>query len=150
MPTISLTRCISFPEKGLPAIYSPYETQLLIDEGIIQLCRKDFDADITETMKTDYKNHIDENLKTINDIYCDKKIEDIKKILPKIIAGKRKKAEKTGANPDDITEESVLEEIRAKNSDTGPDNIFTQVPTQEPFDVGELCYLPLLNENVIS
>lgn len=109
------------------------------------MCRKNFDADITESMKTNYKNHIDENLKTINAIYCDKKIEDIKKMLPKIIAGKRKKAEKIGVNPDDITEESVLEEIRAKNSDTGPDNIFTQVPTQEPFDVGELFYLKLFS-----
>lgn len=120
---------------------------------MIQLCQKDFDADITQNMKTDYKNHIDENLNTINDIYCNKKIEDIKKILPKIIAGKRKKAEKTGANPDDITEQSVLEEIRAKNSDTGPDNIFTQVPTQEPFNVGELyfiCNCPLSEIHLIN
>lgn len=107
------------------------------------MCRKDFDAEVTDSMKTDFKNHIDENVKTFNATYGEKKIQDVKKLLPNIIAGKRKKAEKTGLNPDDITEESVLKEIRSKYSNTGPDNIFTQIPTQEPFDVGEFYRLQL-------
>lgn len=120
----------------MPAIYSSYETQLLIDKGIIQLCRKNVDAEIDESIRIEYKNLLDENLKSFQDNYCDKKVEEVKKILPKIIAGKRKKCEKSGENPDDITEESVLNEIR-KNCIVDSENIFTQIPTQEPFAVGK-------------
>lgn len=121
---------------GLPAIYSPYETKLLVEKGFVQLKRQNFDLAPDEQTKRDYNSVREENFQKFTDIYCDKKIEESKNIINTIIAGKRKKIEKNGGNPDEVTVESILNDIRNKFV-FNLDNILIQVPTEEPFNVGK-------------
>lgn len=130
-----LISLIIFILSGLPAIYSPYETQLLIDKGTIQLCQKIFSDMPDEQTERQYEDRCAEQVKIYHDIYLEKKVEDAKKHMDKILAGKRKKAIKSGADLSQITEEAVLDEAR-KRAINDVSNVFIQVPTQEPFDVG--------------
>lgn len=120
---------------GLPAIYSPCETQLLIDRGIIQLCQKRFSDAPDEQTERQYEDRCAEQVKIYHEIYLKKKVDDAKKHMDKILAGKRKKAAKSGGDLSQITEEAVLEEAR-KRAINDVTNVFIQVPTQEPFEVG--------------
>lgn len=120
---------------GLPAIYSPYETQLLIDKGIVQLCKKAFSDTLDENTEQQYVHHCDEQMKVSQEIYLEKRIDDVKKNMVRILEGKRKKVLKSGGDPSEITEDSILDELRKRpvEDTTG---IFIQVPTQEPFEIG--------------
>lgn len=122
---------------GLPAIFSPYETQLLIDKGVIQLCKKAFSDTLDENLEKQYVEHCQEQMQGLNEIYQEKRIDDAKKNMDKILAGKRKKAIKSGADLNEITEDAILEEIknRTVSDDAG---ILVQIPTQDPFDIGEM------------
>lgn len=120
---------------GLPAIYSSYETQLLIDKGIIQLCKKTF-SDMPDAIAEQlYEERCQEQIKVYHDIYMEKRIENAKRYMDSILAGKRKKAIKSGNDPSEITEEAILEDVR-KRAISDVSNVFIQVPTQEPFEVG--------------
>lgn len=121
----------------MPAIFSPYETQLLIGKGIAQLHRKNLSAVSSETNKQQYETIRNERFQAFNDFYCDKKIDDAKRLMDKILSGKRKKLLRTGGNPDDVTEDSVLDEVRQRYK-FDKDNILVQIPTQEPFDAGKV------------
>lgn len=120
---------------GLPAIYSPNETQLLIDNGVIQLCRKKFSDVPDEAIDEQYEERLQEQIHVYQEVYQEKRIEDAMKIMDKILAGKRKKVAKSGGNPDEVTEEAILEDVRNR-AIHDVTNVYIQVPTQEPFDVG--------------
>lgn len=126
---------------GLPAIYSPYETQLLIDKGIVQLCKKSFSDTLDESIEKQYVDHCQEQIQGLHEIYLEKRIDDAKKNMDKILEGKRKKAIKSGGDPNEITEDAILVEIQKRIvcDDAG---VLVQIPTQEPFDIG------MLSENV--
>lgn len=63
-------------------------------------------------------------------------MQECHKIIDKIIAGKRKKCRATGiGDPDQITEESVLNEVR-QGIKFNPENAPNVIPTKEPFDTG--------------
>lgn len=63
-------------------------------------------------------------------------MQECHKIIDKIIAGKRKKCQATGiGDPDQITEESVLNEVR-QGIKFNPENAPNVIPTKEPFDAG--------------
>lgn len=59
--------------------------------------------------------------------------------MQQILAGKREKVAKTGGDPDQITEQTILEDVRTRaiNDDS---NVSIQVPTQDPFEVGRFDF----------
>lgn len=120
---------------GLPAIYSPYETQLLLDKQIIQLCKKTFSDCPNEIIENVYEERCEEQIKAYHEIYTEKRIDEAKKLMDKILAGKRKKVAKSGGNPDEVTVETILDEVR-KRAIQDTTNMIIQVPTQEPFETG--------------
>lgn len=121
---------------GLPAIYSPYQTQLLIDKGIAELVQRALDTPPSEQSQQDYADIRAQHASVFNSHYSEKKVEESRKRMDQILAGKRKKVAKNGGDPDTVTEEKVIEEIRARcQFDAG--SILVQVPTQEPFAPGE-------------
>lgn len=141
-------------DSGLPAIYSSCQTQLLIDKGIIKLIQRKFDTLPSEHLKHEYNVASEQHLCDFSSHYSEKKVEDSRKIIDRILDGKRKKAAKSGGNPNEITETIVIDEIRRRcQFDSG--NILVQVPTEEPFDVGEkyiklkmyMCEQAFISEN---
>lgn len=135
-----------FAITGLPAIYSPCETQLLIDKGIVQLYEKTFCDVPDETTEKLYEERCNEQVKMCHEIYGEKKVEDARKYMERILSGKRKKAIKTGGDPNEITQEAVLDEARQR-AINDVSNVFIQVPTQEPFDVGMLTNSSICSNN---
>ncbi|XP_031636414.1 tRNA-splicing endonuclease subunit Sen34 [Contarinia nasturtii] len=128
--TVKWPRNISL--SGLPAIYSPYETQLLIDKGVIQLCKKTFSDVPNEENEAQYVESCEGHLNAYKESYMEKRIGDAKKCMDKILAGKRKKVAKLGGDPNEITEEAILEDVRNRAINDVP-KAFVQIPTQEPF-----------------
>lgn len=124
----------------MPAIYSSCETQLLIDKCAVQLCKKAFSELPDEAIEKLYEERCEEQVKIYHEIYVEKKIEDARKFMEKILCGKRKKAIKSGTDPNEITEEAILDEARQR-AINDVSNVFIQVPTQEPFDVGMLSLI---------
>lgn len=120
---------------GLPVIYSPYETQLLIDKGIVQLRKKAFFDTLNKSLERQYMEHYDEQLKVAQEVYLEKRIDDVKRNMNRILEGKRKKALKSGSDPNEITEDSILDEVRNRSGDETA-GIFIQIPTEEPFKIG--------------
>lgn len=120
---------------GLPVTYSPHETQLLIDKGAVQLCIKHFSDEPSETFDEQYEEHCQQNLEMAHEVYVEKRVEEAKGLMTRILAGKRKKAIKLGNDPNEVTEESILADVRQRCINDAT-NIFVQVPTEEPFDVG--------------
>lgn len=120
---------------GLPAIFNPYEVRLLVTKGYAILVRKDFSKPPSEAVQQQYKNLLETNQEFLIDFCRENKVGESKKIIQKIVEGKRKKCKAKGLNPDDITEESVLNEIR-ENFQFNPQNNLIQIPTKEPFDAG--------------
>lgn len=120
---------------GLPAIYSPSETQLLIDKGFVRLGRKLFTDVPSETTEQQYEERCQEQIIAYQEIYLEKRIENAKKYMKQILAGKRKKAAKSGSDCSMITEEAVLDEVR-RTAISDASNVFIQIPTEEPFEVG--------------
>lgn len=99
---------------GLPATYSPYETQLLIDKGGVQLCKKHFSDQPSETFDKQYEEHSQQNIEMAHEVYVEKRVEEAKSLMPKILAGKRKKVMKSGDDPSKVTEESILDDVRQR------------------------------------
>lgn len=87
-------------------------------------------------MEKQYVEHCQEQLLELHEIGQEKRVDDAKNNMDKILAGKRKKAIKSGRDPNEITVDAILEEV--KNRPVGNDaGILVQVPTQEPFDIGK-------------
>lgn len=140
---------------GLPAIYSPYETQLLIDKGIVQLCKKNFSDVPNEQFEKQYEEFGKKILKEGQEAYLAKRIEDVTAKMDQILAGKRKKVAKSGGDPNKVTEKTILEDVRSRAINEAPNIIHVQVPTQEPFDVGKdfmhkICEQPIYLESFLS
>lgn len=129
-----------FTIPGLPATFSPYETQLLIDKGIVQLRRKNFTNTPTEHDRQQYAHVMDENAKTYESIYRENKVKRTKEMMSRILEGKRKKMTKSGGDPMEVTEETVLDDIQ-KNFVIDLDNIFVQMPTEDPFNTGAIYFI---------
>lgn len=85
-------------------------------------------------------------MKAHQEVYMDKRIEEAKSLMPKILAGKRKKVEKSGANPDDVTEETILKDVRQRAAGDAT-NVYIQVPTEDPFGVGKYFATFLFQNN---
>lgn len=108
----------------------------MVDKGIAQLVCPPLDISPSEQCKREYSATLEQHSADFSSHYEQKKIEESRKLIDKILAGKRKKIAKSGGNPDDVNEETVLDEIRKRcQFDSG--NILVQVPTQEPFITGE-------------
>lgn len=128
---------LSISTLGLPAIYSPYETQLLIDKGIVQLCKRNFSDVPNEQFEKQYEEFRKDILKEGQEAYLAKRIEDATAKMDQILTGKRKKVAKSGGEPNEVTEETILEDVRTRAINEAPNIVHVQVPTQEPFDVGK-------------
>lgn len=122
---------------GLPAIYSSYETQLLIDKGIVKLCKKKFNDASNVEFEKKYVEFGQEHLKADHEAYLEKRIEEVKKKMDKILAGKRKKVVKSGGDPNEVTEETIIEDVRIRTINEAANEIYIQVPIEEPFEDGK-------------
>lgn len=119
---------------GLPALYSPYELRLLVDKGYAVLVEKNFSQPPSEEIKQQYKNILAVNSVAIVEYARQNRMEESMKVIDKIIAGKRKKCTAKGLNPDEITVDSVIAEMR-DNFKFNPDQMTIEVPMAEPFEV---------------
>lgn len=129
---------------GLPAVLSQYELQFLLEKGIIELIEKTglsiapSDAHVEqyqafrEQCIADQKEHLRQT-----------KVEESRKVIDKIIIGKRKKLLKSGVKEEDINLEpnTILQKIY-ESCTFEEDNALLQIPTQHPFnDVGNVSII---------
>ena len=80
----------------LPAVYSDFETRLMLDEDIAILEQKDLNQNPTEEMKiafSDYQKTITEELQVL---HMKNKLDNTRLNMEQIIKGKRKKLLKSG------------------------------------------------------
>lgn len=131
----SKKKYLSYSVSGLPATYSAYEAQLLTDKGIAVVVRKIFPETIPPKTVKMYQEIRNSHHKQLTEIYCEKKIAESQKIIGKILAGKRKKVKETGGDVSQVTEDSIIADIRKKYK-FNLDNILVQVPTEEVFENG--------------
>ena len=94
-----------------------------------------------EQFEKQYEEFGQEILKEGQEAYLAKRIEDATAKMDQILAGKRKKVAKSGGDPNEVTEETILEDVRTRAINEVPNIVHVQVPTQEPFDVGKNAYL---------
>lgn len=121
----------------LPAVYSEYETRLMLEENLIILEEKcDIQKEPTEKMRKDFEKHQaavnDELLKTC----IDNKLKSVKHNMSHIIKGKQKKLLKAGYSESEISisEEDILREEQEKlKQSICPKTYLSQVPTEHPF-----------------
>lgn len=121
---------------GLPAVYSPHQTQLLIDKGIAELVQKRLDDAPDEHVQREYNSIRAQHLSEFSSHYRQKRITESAKMIDKILAGKRKKVALNGGDPNDVTEDTVMAELSSR-FEIDPDNILIQIPTREPIDAAE-------------
>lgn len=79
--------------------------------------------------------------------YCrENRIAESSKNIGKIVAGKRKKWIARGLDPNEITIDSVMTELR-DNFKFNPDHVSIEIPTEEPFhvDTKVISELPLVD-----
>lgn len=72
-------------------------------------------------------------------------MDEANKLMSRILDGKRKKVAKGGGDPNLVTEESILDDIR-KRAIEDATSIYTQIPTQEPFDIGGCFYCSFFHQ----
>lgn len=75
------------------------------------------------------------NAKTYEGIYRDNKVSRTKQMMGRILDGKRKKVAKSGGDPMQVTEQTILADIE-KSCIADLDNIYVQIPTEDPFSTG--------------
>lgn len=108
---------------------------MLVDRGYAVLIEKSFNEPPSEDIQRKYKETIDRNESVIADLCREKKVQESAKAIDKIIAGKRKKSKASGLNPDEITLDSVLTEIRDSYK-FERDNVLIEIPTMDPYALG--------------
>lgn len=109
---------------------------MLIDKGVVKLCKKKFTDVPNEEFDKMYMEFGQEHLKADHEAYLEKRIEEVKKKMDKILAGKRKKVVKSGGDPNEVTEETIIEDARIRVINEAPNEIYIQVPIEEPFEDG--------------
>lgn len=109
---------------------------MLIERGYAVLIEKNFNETPSEDIQRKYKATIHKNESVIADFCREKKVQESEKAIDKIIAGKMKKSQARGLNPNEITVENILNEIR-DNYIFKPENVLIEIPTTEPYLVGE-------------
>lgn len=125
-------------KSGLPAIYSLCEVQLLLDKNIIILVNKiGLQEEPEESVEQEYKEILEKQKIEQNDYFKEARLEQTKKLMEKIIKGKKNKLRKLGVKEEDInvTAESVLKEEKDKIPDITESNMYYQTPTEHPFEV---------------
>lgn len=99
-----------------------------------------------EQFEKQYEEFGQEILKESQEAYLAKRVEDATAKMDQILAGKRKKVAKLGGDPNEVSEETILEDVRTRAANEVPNIVHVQVPTQEPFDVGKsACNLIISN-----
>ena len=89
---------------GLPAVLTPLEIRLALDEGLIELIDKE--AHLTrcpsEEAKQQFARLSQKQLDEQRQPVIEKRLREFKQYLPKIIEGKRKKLLKSGVKEEGI------------------------------------------------
>lgn len=80
----------------LPAVYSDFETRLMIEEDIANVQNKNLSEPPTEEMKQASVNHHKEILNELQDSHIKHKLESTVLKLEQIVMGKRRKLIKSG------------------------------------------------------
>lgn len=123
---------------GLPAIYSSYEVQLLLDKNVIVVVRKiGLLTEPTSSIEREYKEILKKQKIEQNDYFKEARLVQTRNLMDKIIKGKKNKLRKSGVKEEDmnITPESVLKEEKDKIPDMTESNMYYQTPTEHPFQV---------------
>ncbi|XP_058462015.1 uncharacterized protein LOC131437006 [Malaya genurostris] len=120
---------------GLPAILSPLELKLAIENGIGVLVDKtvSFRRSPTDTEKTKFQQLVEQQTTELKLPLVEKRLDDFRKHLPQIIKGKRKKLLEKGIKESEIniTSESLLIEERRKIETMKIDGLL-QIPSECP------------------
>ncbi|KAL5292750.1 TSEN34 family protein [Megaselia abdita] len=133
------TNCVNFRIlDGLPCRLTPFETQLLLEEGIAVLVDKSNIIHKTipkEVLEEDERN-LNESLDQQLDLCKEDRIKEQMHYMEKIVEGKRNKLKKMGVPEKEITltVDDVIEEIKNDSSQFQRNNCLVQATNQPIFD----------------
>lgn len=134
----SLDISIMIPIPGLPAILSLYELRLLMEENVIVLLDKTgLKKELNSLAKQNYEDQKSRQLEPQMHDYVEQRLEKSRKMIDKIIVGKRKKLLKSGIPESEIkiNPDEILEEEAKKIRETISGNLLVQIPTEHPLEV---------------
>ncbi|XP_001653315.2 tRNA-splicing endonuclease subunit Sen34 [Aedes aegypti] len=120
---------------GLPAVLTPLEVRLALEEGLIVLIDKN--AQLTrspsEEAKQQFARLSQQQIHEQKQPVIEKRLKEFEYHLPKILAGKRKKLLKSGVKEEDITinEEQLIKEEKHKLETMEIDKL-VQIPQEYP------------------
>lgn len=124
----------------MPAILSAYELCLLHEKNIVDVVKKiGLSVPPTESQTKEYHEFRERCVNDQKELLRQNKVDESRKVVDKIIAGKLKKLAKSSnqtPSPDTFEPEAVLQEIYDSYS-FSMDNALLQVPTKHPIDVGK-------------
>ncbi|KAJ6645435.1 tRNA-splicing endonuclease subunit Sen34, partial [Pseudolycoriella hygida] len=133
----SLINSRNFSHKGLPAMLSRLELQLLLEKNIISLVsKKGLLSHPTEAQQLQYELFKSNHLAGQHEFLRENKIAESRKFIGDILRGKEKKLLKSGVKKEDIhlNEDEILNDI-GNSCERNDDNALVQIPTAHPFDV---------------
>ncbi|XP_065085597.1 tRNA-splicing endonuclease subunit Sen34 [Ochlerotatus camptorhynchus] len=127
---------------GLPAVLTSFEIKLGIDEGIIEL--KDNGASLSrcpsEMEKREFKLLCWRQVHEQKEPIIEKRMNEFKRCLPKIVAGKRKKFLESGIKEEDISiDHTQLIDEEIKKLEAMDIVKLVQIPQEHPLVTDHSC-----------
>uniref|UniRef100_A0A1B0CSR0 tRNA-splicing endonuclease subunit Sen34 n=1 Tax=Lutzomyia longipalpis TaxID=7200 RepID=A0A1B0CSR0_LUTLO len=118
---------------GLPGIFSPIEVRFLIERGFVNLQKAP--GKPSEGTINQYREFSEKQLQEQREILRRKKISELEGNLEKIVAGKRRKALKSGSGAANtpLDPQSILQEEIGRIPKLQRENLLIQIPTEYPF-----------------
>lgn len=120
----------------MPAILSAYELCLMHEKCIVDVVKKiGLSVPPTESQTKEYQDFREICVNDQQELLRQNTVEESRKVIDKIIAGKLKKLANSDKQPKQSLEpEAILKEIHDKYS-FSMDNALLQVPTKHPIQV---------------
>lgn len=130
---------------GLPAIYTEFQTKLMLEKGIAELENgKELNESPSDEIKEAFNLHLNKLRTEAERPYIDARLKAMKAKMDTIIKGKRAKLIKKGLNEDEIQikpEDILSEEEKRLKSSISSSLTYIQVPTQHPFLNTKTCFI---------
>lgn len=115
----------------------------MLEKGFIKLFRQNLNDSSNDNIKKIYADMLKVHQNEFSKCYYQRKIQETENRIDKIIEGKRKKAIALGSNPDEVTKETVLDQMKQRWQ-FDLENILIQVPSKDTFSSGEQNVLFIL------
>ncbi|XP_062555316.1 tRNA-splicing endonuclease subunit Sen34 [Armigeres subalbatus] len=120
---------------GLPAVLTPLEIQLGLDEGLIELIDKNtvLTSCPSEVAKQQFASLIQQQINEQKQPIVEKRMAEFKRLLPTIIEGKRKKLLKSGIKEADLSiDADTLVKEEVSKLETMEFEKLVQIPHEYP------------------